>query len=215
MYIGVIRRALKIWLALDPNAYDVEVYHHKDVSDKKRYEKVPMLVRVGSGRAVTRAKELIERLLSNNEIELKKRYADKPLQLLAYTLNRNALVKDKRPELLRQTIHVHDADVLTGADAERFIEFREKAQVEEANFATVSLDVLENNFLDGQKVNIDRLKKKGLIPEDSNGIRIIAGTRLTKPLYVVADEFSLDAVKMIVLTGGRVIRLAPEPSDKQ
>jgi hypothetical protein len=206
-YIGVIRRSLKLWLALNPYEFDEEVYRQKDASDKKMYEKVPMLVRIGSERAYKRAEELINILAERNEIIAKQRYIEKDLQLLAYTLKGNMLVKDKRKELLCQIIHVHDADILTNEDAERYEETREQAEHSCENMATISLDVLDKNFLDGQKVTLERLQKKGLVPDYCDSYALTAGSRLTKPLYVVADEYSYAAVKMIVLTGGRAIRL--------
>jgi hypothetical protein len=206
-YIGVIRRSLKLWLGLNPYDYDEEVYHQKDASDKHMYEKVPMLVRIGSERAWKRAEGLIEDLAAKNELIPKKRYVEKDLQLLAFTLKGNFLMKEKRRELLCQTIHVHDADILTNEEALRYEEEREYAGEEPKNITTISLDVLDKNFLDGQKVTLEKLKKKGLVPEYCDGYSLTAGERLTKPLYVVADEFSYTAVKMITLTGGRAIRL--------
>jgi hypothetical protein len=206
-YIGVVRRSLKLWLAMSPYDFDEEKYHQKDASDKKMYEKVPMLVRIGSDRALKRAEELVEELAERSELTPKRRYTEKNLQELAYTLKGNALVKDKRPELLCEVIHIHDADMLTNEDADRYEEAREQAVSYADNMATVSLDVLDSNFLDGQKVTLEKLKKKGLVPEYCDGYSLTAGERLTKPLYVVADEFSYTAVKMITLTGGRAIRL--------
>jgi predicted transport protein len=207
MLIGVLRKSLKLWLALDPNAYDFERYHQKDVSDKKRYEMVPMQIRVGSNRALKRAEELIDRLLVTNQAEKRPRYKDKPLQELAYTLKMNKLVKYKRKELLCQSIHVHDADVLTNEDAECYLETRDRAPIEKENFVTISLNVIDKEFLDGNRVTLEKLKKKGIVPEECNGFCITAGERLSKPLYVIADDISPAAVKMIVLTGGRAIKL--------
>jgi predicted transport protein len=213
--IGVVRKALKLWLALDPNAYDVERYHQKDASDKKRYELVPMQVRIGSVRALKRAEELLDRLLLNHQAESRLKYKPKNLQELTYTLRLNKIVKDKRNELLCQSIHVHDADVISDEDAARYLEIRDKAPQEFENFANISLDLLDNKFLDGNKVTLAKLKKKELVPEDCNGYTITAGKRLSKPLYVIADDISPTAVKMIALTGGRAIKLvAPQPFEQ-
>jgi hypothetical protein len=211
-YIGVIRRSLKLWLGLNPYNFDEEVYHQKDASDKKMYEKVPMLVRIGSERAWKRAEKLIDVLAENNQLFAKKRYIEKDLQLLAFTLKGNALVKERRRELLCQVIHVHDADMLTNEEASRYEEVRNLSGNEPSNTATISLDVLDKNFLDGQKVTLEKLKKKGLVPEDCDGYNLTAGTRLTKPLYVLADDYSYAATKMIVLTGGRAIRIVRQPN---
>jgi hypothetical protein len=166
-----------------------------------------MQIRVGSNRALKRAEELIDRLLTVYQAEKRPRYKDKPLQELAYTLKMNKLVKYKRKELLCQSIHVHDADILTNEEAECYLEIRDRAPIEDENFVTISLDVIEKEFLDGNRVTLEKLKKKGLMSDDCNGYCITAGERLSKPLYVVADDISPAAVKMIVLTGGRAIKL--------
>jgi len=206
--IGVARKSLKLWLALDPNSIEQSRYHQKDVSDKPRYAHVPMLLRVGSDRALKRAMEVLDILFETYSIEDRRKYKDKSLQELAYTLKRNALVRNKRVELLRDSIHVHDADALTNEEAAQYVEYKAREAYEYENFATITLDVLEENFYDGQKVTLDKLKHKGLIPDEYNGYVITTGERLTKPLYVVADGYSAVAVKMIVLTGGRAIQLA-------
>jgi len=206
--IGIARKSLKLWMALDPNAFDVNHYHQKDASDKPRYAHVPMLVRIGSDRALKRSKELVTALLEQFEVEPKKRYNEKSLQELAYTLKHNALIKAKQPELLRESIHVHDSDVISNEFAlESCLETRFREIYDIDNFESVSLDVLESSFLDGQKVTLDKLKKKGLVSEECNGYTITSGERLSKPLYVVADDFSMPAIKMIVLTGGRAVKL--------
>ena len=56
-------KTLTLYLALAPKAYEERVYHHLDVSDKKTYEKTPMMVRVKSDLGLKKAKKLIEEML--------------------------------------------------------------------------------------------------------------------------------------------------------
>ena len=205
--IGVATKHLKLWLALDPNGYDKKRYYQKDVSEKARYAQVPMLVKVGSERALARTEELLNALFEKYGIGKKRRYEEKSLQELAYTLKHNALLKMRKQELLCESIHVHDADVLTDEEAEQAVERRSISPLEEEKFATVKLDMLDENFNDGQKVTLEVLKKKGLVGEEYNGYKVVAGTRLTKPLIILANEFTTSAAKMAVLTGGRAILL--------
>jgi hypothetical protein len=157
----------------------------------------------------------LDRLLTNHQAEPRLRYTPRPLQELAYTLKLNKLVRDRRKELLCQSIHVHDADLLTDDDADRYLEIRDKAPVEEEKFVNISVDLLDREFLDGNKVTLAKLKKKELVPEDCNGFTVTAGKRLTKPLYVIADGISPAAVKMIVLTGGRAVKLEVPYTEQQ
>ena len=62
-------KSLCIYLALDPNAYEVEKYHHVDQGNKNAYSKVPMMVRVKSDLGLRKAKFLISEMMANFEIE--------------------------------------------------------------------------------------------------------------------------------------------------
>ena len=60
---------LCVYLALDPNAYEVEKYHQVDQGDKNAYAKVPMMIRVKSDLGLRKAKFLISEMMANYEIE--------------------------------------------------------------------------------------------------------------------------------------------------
>ncbi len=51
-------------------------------------------------------------------------------------------------------------------------------------------------------VDIDVLKEKGIVPKSETAIKILARGIIDKPLVVIADDYSADAIKMIVLVGG-------------
>ncbi|MDE6565484.1 MAG: uL15 family ribosomal protein, partial [Clostridia bacterium] len=208
--IGVATKHIKLWLALDPTAFDKRRYFHKDVSDKIRYAQVPMLFKISSERALDRAFELVDALCEKFDIETKRKYTEKSLQVLAYTLKHNAILKLKKTELLCESMHVHDTDIMNNDEVSECIERRGIEAIEEENFATIKLDDIDKNFVDGQKVTLDALKRKELVDENCNGFKVVAGTRLTKPLIIMANEFTISAVKMIVLTGGRAILLVQQ-----
>ncbi len=64
--ITVTGKTVKCYLALDPAAYDVKRYRHTDVSARKAYAAVPMLLRVRSKLAAKRACQLIAELAQQN-----------------------------------------------------------------------------------------------------------------------------------------------------
>ena len=71
----------------------------------------------------------------------------------------------------------------------------------------VNIDTLGRFFEEGEKVTLEEIKKRvPYVPKNITYIKVLARGTLSKPLVVVADDFSLEAVKMIVLTGGRAIR---------
>lgn len=71
----------------------------------------------------------------------------------------------------------------------------------------LNLDTVNAHFENGSRVDINVLKAKGLLPYDCGYVKILARGTIGKQLYVYADDFSLQAVKMIALTGGIAVRV--------
>ena len=69
-------KTMKVFLKLNPADYNVNTYHHKDVSDKKSYAEIPLLMRVRSDRSYKYTIALINEMMAKNEVEPKKRYVD-------------------------------------------------------------------------------------------------------------------------------------------
>lgn len=76
--------------------------------------------------------------------------------------------------------------------------------------AYINVDVLSDNFAPGDRVDINVLKARGLVPKDSFTLKVLGRGRIDKPLYVYANSFSLSAVKMIALTGGEAHKVTSE-----
>ena len=72
--------------------------------------------------------------------------------------------------------------------------------------AIVNIDTISANFADGDVVDLQALQSKKLVSRKDTAIKVLARGSLDKSLTVVADAFSADAVKMIVLMGGQAKR---------
>ena len=73
--------------------------------------------------------------------------------------------------------------------------------------AIVNIDTLGRYFNKGETVTVDEIKKR--VPGISKNVtyvKVLARGTLDKSLTVEADDFSPQAIKMIVLTGGTVVR---------
>ncbi len=77
-------------------------------------------------------------------------------------------------------------------------------EVRSGKMVEVNIGDICDNFDDGDVVTIAELKKKYLISSKAGRVKVLAGGTMTKSLTVVADKFSLQAVKMITLAGGTV-----------
>lgn len=71
----------------------------------------------------------------------------------------------------------------------------------------INVELLSKNFEAGERVDVNSLKKKGLISPETAYIKVLGGGKIDKPLMVFANDFSLSAVKMIALTGGKVTKV--------
>ena len=112
-------------------------------------------------------------------------------------------------EILEE-VDVSEADVMSDEDAEQLVEekvINVKKRPKKRKRGIVNINVLSANFEAGAHVTIAELHEKKLIPADVNFVKVLAKGTINKPLIVEADDFSLQAVKMIVLTGGRVIKV--------
>ncbi len=79
----------------------------------------------------------------------------------------------------------------------------------------VNVDTLSENFTPGDRVDVNSLKNKSLVPYDTAYIKVLARGIIDKPLTVYANDFSLSAVKMIALTGGEAIKAVTVRTKKE
>ncbi len=71
----------------------------------------------------------------------------------------------------------------------------------------VNVDTLSEGFAPGERVDVNSLKERGIVPRDTAFLKVLARGSIDKPLSVYANDFSLSAVKMIALTGGEAIKV--------
>lgn len=73
--------------------------------------------------------------------------------------------------------------------------------------AMVNIDVISRVYRSGDVVDLESLRQHKLVPSGCGWVKICARGMLDKPLTVKANDFSMIAVKMIVLTGGHAVRV--------
>lgn len=113
----------------------------------------------------------------------------------------------KRDFQIFKKVEVSEVDVMSDAEAANIIEYKViKRKKSKGSKGIINIDVLSMKFPSGAHITIDVLRERRIIPGNVNYIKVLANGILDKPLIVEADDFSLAAVKMIALTGGRVIR---------
>ena len=228
-------RKLCMAFALNPKDYEETKYRGMDLSEVKRFEKTPMLLKLTSPRKVKYAKYLFEQVALANGLEKGEVTATEfslpyreTEQLVAEGLVRKFVSGDVEgaeevqvdiSELIRSSITVNEAHVaISDSEAEKLVEkatpHDDAPEVAAAaapavygnKRGIVNIDTLSAHFDAGDEVTLAQLIQKGLVQKNVGRLKVLARGTLDKPLTVCADDFSIDAVKMIVLTGGKAVK---------
>ena len=132
-------KTLALYLALDPKAYDAEIYHQRDVSCYKCYEKCPMMIKVRSDLALRKAKKLIDEMmekadLSQKEIESTDYAALYPYEETEPLIERKLIKKIERKLSKEESEKVIEEDLLSTPSSEETAEEAEAEEEEEVLF---------------------------------------------------------------------------------
>ena len=74
----------------------------------------------------------------------------------------------------------------------------------------INVGLISSAYQAGETVDLASLQAKGMIDGNVGRLKVLASGTLDKPLIIKADAFSVQAVKMITLTGGQAIELKGE-----
>lgn len=224
-YAIVLFKGKKLCVAysLDPKLYIEGKYRVLDLSEIKRFAKTPALIKLTSQRKERYAQELLDIVFKNNNvnfinesnenIDIPVKTKDELIEeglIKVYTsdeIDENSIIeKANIGDLIKNNISVYEAKELISDDSA--LEYVEVVTNKEAKTYhkkdIINLDVLSRSFNKDELVNLEELKKRKLIPPKTDYIKVLARGILDKPLIIEANDYSIDAVKMIVLTGGEV-----------
>ena len=96
--------------------------------------------------------------------------------------------------------------LMADEEAELLVELSER-ESDRRRQTIVNIDTLSEYFSDGERADLEAMKARiPFLDKRATYVKVLARGILTKTLEVEADDFSLDAVKMIVLLGGKVYR---------
>ncbi len=73
--------------------------------------------------------------------------------------------------------------------------------------AIINISEINAAYADGDLVDLASLKAKKLVPAKTKRLKILADGTLDKAITVHSEQFSVQAVKMITLTGGKAVQL--------
>ena len=224
--INIRGKSLMLYLALDPKDFEETKYFFTDVSDKVKFAKVPMRVKIRSGRGFKHGVELIEEMMSRMGIVRQEIYHPQdfhmPYETTQQLVDRGlikvinpgdeekldaAFVMENLADFIRDEVTVSEADALFGDDVAKAAIRHVVGEHSGTKKTFINLDTICENFEDGAVVNLAALKEKKLVRADVGRIKILARGTMTKQMTIEADDFSVQAIKMIVLTGGEAVEV--------
>lgn len=226
-------RKLCVAFALDPASMADTKYRGVDLSEVKRFAKTPYLLKITSPRRAKYAKELLAMVAENYNLakgEVTATDFSLPYETTQELIEKglvkvltsgkaeegDKVVKADISSLIKDKITLSEASgMITDEEAAEFIEVKKTETVAVTNArnvgrgqrAIVNIDTLSQNFEKGDLITLEILKEKKLVPSRAGTLKILARGMLDKPLTVEADDYSIDAVKMILLTGGKPIKI--------
>lgn len=220
-------KTLYLYLALNPDDYADSKYKVERASAQK-YASVPCLYKIKNDKRAKYALDLIATLaekygLTKGEDQNENYYL--PYETTEALLKKDLIrelvskeklddfeLKQKQQELhekMRETVAASEVDsILEDEVAVALIIKKSEAVVAaKKEKAIINIDTISDNFEANETVNLESLKAKKMITQKTNYIKVLARGNLNKPLTVEANEFSIEAVKMILLTGGEAIKI--------
>ncbi len=112
-----------------------------------------------------------------------------------------------------ETVETVDAtdvdDMMSDKAAEHFLVVSDE-EGGVGKMGIINVGVISAAYQAGDTVDLASLQEKGMIDVNIGRIKVLASGTLDKPLIIKADAFSVQAVKMITLTGGQAIELKGE-----
>ena len=224
---GIRGKTLCVYYPLD--AQKVGEKYKVEKIESKRYESVPCMYRINNDRRLNYAKELIDRVarllgLEKGE-EQHESYANLPyeenkplivrglikeLKVQVNKLTEPVVLETKvenKPEVLHSIDVEHADQMMSDEKAESSIEEDVIHHHRKGKKEIINIDTLSQNFNDDDEITLDSLIEKKLVSPKTGCVKVLARGTLDKRLIVDLDDFSLQAVKMIVLLGGHAKKI--------
>ena len=211
MKFAIRGKTLCVYYALN----EVDDKYKVERTESKKYSEVPTLYRVKNDRRFNYAKELIDILMKKLGLEKGKELNDEyriPYEetkvLLAKGLIKEVKTKvEEKPEVIHSIDVEHADQMMSDEKAESSIEEDTIHHHRKGNKEIINIDTLSLNYNDGDEVTLDSLIEKKLVSPKTGYVKVLARGTLDKRLIVDLDDFSLQAVKMIVLLGGHAKKI--------
>ena len=196
---------LKLYLNVDPSSIDAKYFRTKDVSSKMPDQ--PTFIKVRSKLSVKRALELIQLLAKNEGFAKKKKFVSVDYKNEYKDDNLSYMQKLGYDYMVKDSVTYQEVLGYKPEWAERAIKNQTVDKAERYIYDEISLDDIAKEYNDGDVVDLESLRLKGIIKINCNHLTIKSSEKLSKKLFVEAHTIDLITAQMIIIAGGEVTRL--------
>lgn len=205
--VTVFSRALKIYIALDPNDFDAK-YHLVSMKDVKKYENIPLMIRVSSDRSYKYLLEILESFVKKYKLPIKKVFNEVDYKKDLNSDSQEILKLLGYEDILSKQATINTSEIVSNNVAKNCqVLVTNPYKTKDSRVVyEVTVGELSAAFKDKYTITLDLLKDVGLAPKEANYLRVIAKGDCRYKLMVYANDYELQALKMIIMTGGNVIK---------
>ncbi len=216
-------KTLSVALALNPADFEDTKYHVESIAEVAAYAETPCLYRIKNDRRVRYTKDLVARVMQENGLAeypsaVQTDYASQYPYETTEALLRRKLIKELtdedaqsgtvfKPSDIRKSVTAQEVDTIMRDEIAELLVEKLGGVSDRTKTGIVNIDTLSQYFTDGERVTLEEIKKRVAgFDRKVTYVKVLARGTLDKQLTVEADSFSLQAVKMIVLTGGKALK---------
>ena len=230
-------KTLCVCLAIKPESLEGTKYFYENIGNVKKYESVPVLVKIRSGRGCKYALELIKMMLEGAGMIQKRPVSDHftvrpaltkeeliekgfikvmmtdgeghPIPADFEAMRNNKFFSQNAGMPIMKKVSAEEVAAIPDEEVKNFIDTEEEkeADVSGRKKGIINIDTISENYADGDTVTLQSLITKKLVAKNIGFIKVLARGTLDKAITVKAHDFSMDAAKMIVIAGGNVVKL--------
>lgn len=212
--VSIKGKHVNVALALDYETCKEHGARVVDLSRQASYAKVPSNIKITSQRQRKILTKLIEMMMNQEEILPIKHdimdYAKDYRGLSREDLIACGKIKIFRKKEVNIIFAENVGSIMFDKQLSKLNFKKEYVSGQAGKKSIINIDTISKNFLEGDIISLETLKKKKLVDKKTTQIKVLARGSLDKALIVKADFFSKDAIKMIILTGGDVVFIMPK-----
>ncbi len=199
-------KTLSMNIALNPEGYEGGMF--EDNRDLKKYVDVPLRIKIRSNRTMKLAKNAIDLLAKEREYVQKeiKPVELEPVRSLKENLKLELVkkLKVKRAVSLDSISAEELEDLEISTEAEENIKQVIRMKKSNGKKDIINIDTISKNYQANEVVTVESLIAKKLISSKVQSVKCLARGILDKPLVFQLNDYSRDAIKMILATNGKI-----------